>query len=43
MTHLALAPESSPRIGALNPGELRVRTDWLADGTYVVFVTGEVD
>jgi anti-sigma B factor antagonist len=43
MTYLALAPESSPRIGALNPGELRVRTDWLADGTYVVFVTGEVD
>lgn len=43
MTHLALAPESPPRIGTLSPGELRVRTDWLADGTYVVFVAGEVD
>ena len=43
MTHLALATESPSRTGALRPGELRVRTDWLADGTYVVFVTGEVD
>ena len=43
MTHLVLVTESPPRIGALTPGELRVRTDWLADGTYVVFVAGEVD
>lgn len=43
MTHLALATESPPRTGALSPGELRVRRDWLVDGTYVVFVTGEVD
>ena len=43
MTHLALAPEPPSRIGALTPGELRVRTDWLADDTYVVFVAGEVD
>ena len=43
MTHLALTSESPPRIGALSPGELRVRTDWLADRTFVVFVMGEVD
>ena len=43
MTHLALATESPPQIGGLSPGELRVRADWLADGTYVVFVAGEVD
>lgn len=42
ITHLALATESPPQIGALSPGELRARTDWLADGTYVVFVAGEV-
>ncbi len=43
MTQLTLATESPPRIGALSPGELRVRSDWLADGTYVVFVAGELD
>lgn len=43
MTHLTLATEPLPRIGTPSPGELRVRSDWLADGTYVVFVTGELD
>ncbi len=43
MTHLALVTEPPRQLGARSPGALRVRTDWLADGTYVVFVGGEVD
>ena len=43
MTHLALVPPPSSRSYSLRAGELRIRADTLADGTYVVFVEGEVD